>query len=170
MTISFHANNYTNRISQRNTQTEKCECRANNCEHKNIRELVGLPRGYVITPSAKEAKGFSATDLFDIQYKNGVTLSDGTKLLRPVVLSLGKVDIKPTENEKEYEVSLATGQKRIMSEDELLSNKALSRGKITETEEGAYKIDFIDTDGKAHHYVENKKGTLGVLSDNLLYM
>ena len=57
-----------------------------------------------------------------------------------------------------------------MSEDELLSNKALSRGKITETEEGAYKIDFIDTDGKQHHYIENKKGTLGVLSDNLLYM
>ena len=167
MTISFHANNYTNGISQQNTQQKKCECKANNCEHKNIRELVGLPRGYIITPSVKEAKGFSSTDLFNIQYKNAVTLSDGTKLIRPVVLSLGKVDIKPTGNEKEYEVS---GQKRVMSENELLSNKALSRGKITETEEGIYKIDFVDTEGKQHHFVENKKGTLDVLSNNLLYM
>ena len=170
MTISFHAHNYSNGISQQNTQSKKCECRASNCEHKNIRELVGLPRGYIITPSCNDAKGFNTTDLFDIQYKDGVTLSDGSKLLRPVILSLGKVDIKPTQNEKEYKVSLGGDNKRIMSEDELLSHKALSRGKITKTKEGLYNIDFVDTEGKKHHFVENKEGTLKVLRDNLLYM
>ncbi len=164
MTISFSSNNLVKTNPLHEIHTAKTEAKPSS------RDILDLPRGYTITPDCKAARKISAEELFDVQYQNGVELSDGSKLLRPVILSLGKVDIKPTENEKEYKVTFATGQKKVMSEEELISNRVLSRGQIKETENGEYNITFTDNDGKSHDYTETKESALTVLRDNLLYI
>lgn len=149
----------------------------------DARETFGLPRGYTInTVSAyyPNIHGLKKDQLFDIQYNSALTLSDGSKLIRPVCLSAGNVNIVPTENEKEYEVTVTQESydketsviTKVLSEDELLSSKWLSRGKITENKEGKfpYHIEFEDCHGDIKKYNASKKGCLDILERNALYI
>ena len=148
-------------------------------ERQTPREIADLPSGYTVTTNIPKIK-FSAEELFDLQYKSATTLANGSKLLRPVSLALGKVDIQPTENIGEYNVTISANKcaperkynTRIMSEKELLSNRALSRGTLKPSEEhkGKYEVHFQDKYGKEQRFLANKKGCLKLLEENLLYM
>ena len=158
------------------TEKEVAELKKEQYTQKTPRELLDLPYGYTIMPSNNKAiKGLTEKDLFILQYKSATTLSDGSKLLRPVSLALGKVDIKPTEN-GEYEVLVqpSTGHAihRTMTEEELITNKTLARGTVKEIEgeKGRYIVNFIDIDGKERTYKATEKGCLELLEANLLYM
>ncbi len=169
MTISFSANNFVKPNTLHNARPVKSEEKPSS-DQRHVRDILDLPKGYTITPDCKAAGKISPIGLFDAQYHGGVELSDGSRLLRPVILSLGRVDIKPTGNEEEYEVTFETGKQKVMKEDELVTNRVLSRGRIKETGDGKYNIKFIDNDGVGHSYTASKKGALTVLRDNLLYM
>lgn len=155
----------------------------NNKPISDARESFGLPKGYTInTVSAyfPNIHGLKKEQLFDIQYNSALTLSDGSKLIRPVCLSAGDVSIVPTENEKEYEITVTQDRHseeptvitKVLSEDELLSTKWLSRGKITENKEGKfpYHVEFEDYNGDIKKYNVSKKGCLDILERNSLYI
>lgn len=161
------------------TQKEVKELKKAQNERQTPRELANLPSGYTVTTNIPKIK-FSAEELFDIQYNSATTLSNGSKLLRPISLALGKVDIQPTENMGEYTVTISANMfaperkhnSRTMSEKELLSNRALSRGTIKPSAEqkGKYEVAFQDRDGENHKFLANKKGCLKLLEENMLYM
>lgn len=153
--------------------------RAKQYASQTPRELALLPDGYTITPTNSKVK-MNAEELFDIQYKSGVTLLNGSKLLRPVSLAMGKVEIKPTETLGEYNVTVLANKcrpqgktmTRIVSEEELVSNRALSKGSIkpSDTQEGKYELSFIDKNGESRKFIANKKGCLKLMEENLLYL
>lgn len=141
------------------------------CE--STRELMGVPVNYTAT----SVKGLKTEDLFDIQYLSATKLSDGSRLIRPVCLSLGKVDIVPTGKDNKYIVRMqAYGRDREilkeMSEKELLTNRSLSKGTIKKSDvrEGEYDFRLIDVNGKIQRFSKNKKESLEYLKANLLYM
>ena len=149
----------------------------------DAREAFGLPRGYTInTVSAyfPNIHGLKKEQLFDIQYNSAVTLSDGSKLIRPVCLSAGDINIVPTENEKEYKVTITKARPdddpivitKTLSEDEVLNTKWLSRGKITENSDSKfpYHLEFEDCHGDIKKYNSSKKGCLDILERNALYI
>jgi len=103
------------------------------------RELLDLPCNYTISSkSSSRGINVSVEDLFNLQFYDATTLSDGSKLIRPVCLSLGKVDITPTENFKEYKMTIypqyysnkEKKSERTITEEELLGNKFLYKGRI----------------------------------------
>lgn len=137
--------------------------------NKTSRNFFDLPSTYTIT----NVKGIKPNDLFDIQYHFATTLSDGSKLVRPICLSLGRVDITPkTDGKRTYVVDfIDMGVKKEMSEIELLSNKALTRGTIKQTgEDGIYRFRLIDKNGDIQKFSMNKQDALEYLHNNLLYM
>ncbi len=143
------------------------------------RELALLPDGYTITPANSKTK-LSAEELFDLQYNSGTTLVNGSKLLRPVSLAMGKVEIKPAETIGEYNITVLPNKcrplgstiTRTVSEEELLSNRALASGTIKPSSElsGRYELCFVDKDGEKHKFIANKKGCLKLMEENLLYL
>lgn len=161
------------------TDKEVRELKREKSEKQTPREIAELPNGYTVTTNIPKVK-FSAEELFDLQYKSATTLSNGSKLIRPISLALGKVDIRPTENMGEYSVTISANvcaperkyTARTMSEKELLSNRALSRGTIKPSEEhkGRYELSFKDIHGKEQRFLANKKGCLKLLEENMLYM
>ena len=160
------------------TQKEVADLKRQQYEAKTPRELLDMPYGYTVTPIKNNVnKGLTAEDLFIVQYNSATTLSDGSKLLRPVSLALGKVDIKPTED-NQYEVTVQPHHgghaiHRTMSEEELISNKSLSRGSIKKapTEDGKkYFLNFVDKNGEERNFLATEKGCLKLLEENLLYM
>lgn len=158
------------------TEKEVQDLKKEQYTQKTPRELTDLPYGFTVLPSdSKFAKGLRAKDLFAVQYNSATTLSDGSKLIRPVCLALGKVDITPTEN-GEYEVVVKPPSghaiHRTVSEEELITNKTLARGsvKAIEDEKGRYIVNIIDIDGQERTYKTTEKGCLDLLQANLLYM
>ena len=176
---SFLSNKQVNGIkTQTATEKEVADLRRSQYSQKTPRELLDMPYGYTATHAVnKNTKGFTAEDLFIVQYNSATTLSDGSKLLRPVSLGLGKVDIKPT-GDGSYEVTIHPHHgghtiQKTMTEEELISNKVLSRGTIKKapTEDGKkYFLNFIDKDGEERNFLVTEKGCLKVLEENLLYM
>lgn len=160
------------------TQKEVSDLKKSSYMQKTPRELLDMPYGYTVIESTNKAlKGLSAEELFILQYNSATTLSDGSKLLRPVNLALGKVDIKPTED-NQYEVTIQPNHgghtiHKTMSEEELISNKTLSRGTIKKapTQDGKkYFLNFVDKDGNERDFLATEKGCLKLLEENLLYM
>ena len=166
----------------------------NNRPIMSEREAFGLPKGYTINSISAyypNIHGLKKEQLFDIQYNSALTLSDGSKLIRPVCLSAGDISITPTENKNEYEVTITRTNgyydpkkkeddenkpsiviTKTLSEDELLETKWLSRGKITENKEGKfpYHVEFEDCHGDIKKYNVSKKGCLDILERNALYI
>ena len=189
MTVSYFQYNIATKPQQKQIQTqtkqsttiskEAIEARAKQYAGQTPRELALLPEGYTITPSNSKVK-MSAEELFDIQYKSGVTLLNGSKLLRPVSLAMGKVEIKPNETLGKYDVTILPNKcrpqgktiTRTISEEELVSNRALSKGSIkpSDTQEGKYELSFIDKNGESRKFIANKKGCLKLMEENLLYL
>jgi hypothetical protein len=190
MAVSFFQYNITSKPNTTKTQQaqsktstdvskEAIKARADRYAGLTPRELALLPDGYTITPPAIKEK-LSAEELFDLQYKSGTTLVNGSKLLRPVSLAMGKVEIKPTENLGEYTVTILPNKfrpqgqtiERTVSEEELLSTRALASGTIkpSKEKEGWYELSFIDKNGEPHKFIANKKGCLKLMSENMLYL
>lgn len=149
----------------------------------NAREAFEFPPGITLTgtqcyhPSLKK---WPPELLFDVQYNSATRLSDGSRLLRPVCLSLGKVDIEPSTVRKEYKVTITPysdhdGSKtisKIMTENELLTNRTLARGIIKKAygDDNKYIIRFADKTGEYHEITADKKECLQHLRENFLYM
>ncbi len=146
---------------------------------KSIREIMEMPDSYCVK-EMKLSNGYklSPEEIFDIQYESATPLSDGSKLIRPVCLSLGRVNIRPIRNGKEYFVhtiptfySNQGTHGKVMTEDELLSSKIFCRGNIKEGDKkGTYVINYTDSNGKEHTCCKSKKGCLDLLQENFLYM
>lgn len=146
------------------------------------RKAYGIPSGITIDRATSYYPNISrmnAEELFDAQYKDGTKLSDGSKLLRPVILSLGDVEITPLKNIKgQYLVSRTpigakageTTEDRIISEQELRRNKSLCSGTIKKSPNGQYTLNFTDRDGKSKYINADKAECLKILKENLLYM
>ncbi len=189
MTVSYFQYSIASKPQQKPIQTqakqsttvskETLDARAKQYKGQTPRELALLPDGYTITPTNSKVK-MSAEELFDVQYKSGVTLLNGSKLLRPVSLAMGKVEIRPAEKLGEYNVTILPNKcrpqgktiTRTISEEELVSNKALSKGSIkpSDSQEGKYELTFIDKDGETRKFIANKKGCLKLMDENLLYL
>ncbi len=144
------------------------------------RDLYGLPKGITIASSQSyypNLTKLSNEELFDIQFHSGTKLSNGSVLIRPVILSLGTVDIRPVKDlEKVYIINIRQNDEksheitRFMNEENLLKNRSLTRGAIKEVEPGKYNMIFIDKNGKKQNITTDKKECLAILRDNLLYM
>jgi len=156
------------------------------------RELLDLPCNYTISSkSSSRGINVSVEDLFNLQFYDATTLSDGSKLIRPVCLSLGKVDITPTENFKEYKMTIypqyysnkEKKSERTITEEELLGNKFLYKGNIRKAtkeelkelkKQGKsnlkYVISYIDKDDVPHKKAVSESGCLRIFQENLLYM
>lgn len=150
--------------------------------NKDLRECYGLSEGITYNPQFHFSKEFyKPEEIFDIQYAGATRLSDGTKLIRPICLSLGKVEIDPTENKKEYKVTFISGRKngynhamhhveKIMRENELLANRKLSSGLIKKVSDNKYQMIYFDKEGQPKQYTGNKRQVLCVLEENRLYL
>lgn len=156
------------------------------------RELLDLPCNYTISSkSSSRGINVSVEDLFNLQFYDATTLSDGSKLIRPICLSLGKVDIKPTENPKKYKMTIypqyySNGDKKLektITEEELLENKFLYKGRIRKASKKEldelkskgkpnlkYVITYIDKDDIPQKKAVSEKGCLKILQENFLYM
>lgn len=166
--------NYKNshKKTQRNTTQRNCEY----C----LRDLYGLPKSITIESSQNyypNIKKLSSDELFDIQFYSGTKLSNGSVLIRPVILSLGEVDIKPVKDfEKVYSVTILQNkeskakQTKFIKEEDLLKNRSLSRGAIKEVSSGLYEMVFLDKEGKKQNITASKKECLKLLKDNYLYL
>ena len=190
MTVSFSQYNVasipsatqtkqTQNIPTSTVSKEFLEERAKQYTGPTPRELALLPDGYTITPANSKQK-LSAEELFDLQYNSGTMLVNGSRLLRPVSLAMGKVEIKPAEKIGEYNITVLPNKcrplgstiTRTVSEEELLSNRALARGTIKPSTEatGKYELCFEDKNGEKHKFIANKKGCLKLMEENLLYL
>lgn len=146
----------------------------------STREAYGLPSGLTVESSQNyypNITKLSPEELFDIQFHSGTKLSNGSVLIRPVILSLGKVDIKPVKDfEKVYSVKIQQNeeskakQTKFIKEEDLLKNRSLSRGAIKEVSPGLYEMVFLDKDGETQNITASKEQCLKLLKDNFLYM
>lgn len=176
MTISQINNGFTSKFkSHLNQQKNVSE------KHQySLRDSFDLPKGVTIVtplPGISSIRKLSPEDLFDIQFHSGTKLSNGAVLIRPVILSLGTVDIRPVKNlDKVYIINQQSDElssekrTRYISEENLLKNRSLTRGAIKEIAKGRYNMVFLDKDGKKQNITGNKEECLTVLRDNFLYM
>ncbi len=144
------------------------------------REMLNIPQGYTLTTSRDcfpNIIRLTSDELFDIQFNSGTRLSNNAVLIRPVILSLGEIDIKPTkDNNKLYSIvrkpleGNLKKQTRLISEEELLQNRSLTRGAIKKVDDGLYEMVFLDKNGEKQNIVAGKEDCLNILRDNLLYM
>ncbi|MBQ8886740.1 MAG: hypothetical protein IJY61_03470 [Candidatus Gastranaerophilales bacterium] len=118
------------------------------------------PRLIVTTPDQR----------FDYEMATGTKLSNGSTLIKPVILSLGKVDVKRMDNGKYKISSSATENTLTMTEEELLETKWIARGSIKEMDEDRYMLCYSDRDGKDHIEETTKEGAMQILSNNVYYM
>lgn len=181
MNVSFG-----NGIEKSIIKPKTTEAKEQKAPAKNItpRDSFGLPKGVTINSLSgyfPNIKGLDRDKIFDIQYESAVTLSDGSKLVRPICLSLGDVDIQPSEDNDGYTVTITprkdhpNQEKRVrfMTEDELLSAPWAAKGKITKNPEGSkfpFQIEFEDKFGDIKRYNSTKKGCLNILEKNALYI
>lgn len=144
------------------------------------RDAYDFPRGMTIDKACQNntnIKRPTPEQLFDIQYASGTRLSDGSTLIRPVILSLGKVDILPSEDEEgKYIFSrmpidgcLDEPVTTEMTEEELLNNKSLCRGKLKKNGNKII-LSFTDREGNTRVVYTDKAGCIKTLKDNLLYL
>lgn len=149
--------------------------------HKyHTRDEFNMPKGMTIDSSINylpNLSQLSSEELFDIQFNSGTKLSNGAVLIRPVILSMGTIDIEAMEdNNKLYKLTRqpieynAEKETRIIGEEELLKNRSLTRGAIKEISSGKYRMVFLDKDGTKQNVEASKKECLQLLRDNLLYM
>ncbi len=146
----------------------------------SVRSLYNLPEGVTVDKMTGYYPNFvklTPDDIFDIQFASGTKLSDGAVILRPVNLSLGNVDIKPSKSEKyKFVVSCtplnSNGKTYVqeMTEDELINNKNLCKGTITRINDNDFFLSYIDLGGKERIMVADKAGCIKTLKDNLLYI
>ena len=146
------------------------------------RQAYGMPKNMTIDTAGSYYPNISRLtpeELFDIQYESGTKLSDGAVLVRPVILSLGDVDITPLEESKQlYKVDINPSEYNgmrsaatiTMTEEELLSDKTLCGGTIKKEEEGNYTLQFRTLDGEIDLIETDKAGCLKTLKENLLYI
>ena len=141
------------------------------------RSLYNLPEGMTITPQKgcyQQAVKLTPDELFDIQFNSGTRLSNDAILIRPVILSLGDVDIKPLQDQYKVSIKSNSGNGRVetktFTEDELLKNRTLSRGLIKEVEPGLYNMVLNKKNGEFQDYYGTKEKCLQLLKDNFLYM
>ena len=93
---------------------------------------------------------------------------------------MGKVEIKPAEKIGEYDITILPNKfrpvgstiTRTVSEEELLSNRALASGTIKPStkEAGKYELCFTDKNDEEHKFIANKKGCLKLMEENFLYL
>ncbi len=107
---------------------------------------------------------------FDYRMGSGVKLSNGGTLIRPVILSLGEVIIKQTEDNNYTVKSSISDNELTMSEKELVNTKWLSRGLIKEIGENLYKMTYYDKDGELHALKTDKENAMKILEENTYYM
>ena len=144
------------------------------------RELYGLPKGITITTLGNRYPNLSKLsqeELFDIQFNSGTKLSNNSVLIRPIILSLGTIDIRKIKgNELLYTLSRkpvcsnTPEETKIITEDELLNNRSLCRGAMKEISPGVYEMVFLDKNGEKQNVKAEKKECLTLLKDNFLYI
>lgn len=144
------------------------------------RETYNLPKGMTIDSSANYLPNLtklSPEELFDIQFNSGTKLSNGAVLIRPVILSMGTVDIETVDgSNKLYKLTRqpldykAEKETRLISEEDLLKNRSLTRGAIKETAPDKYRMVFLDKEGEKQNIEASKQECLQLLRDNFLYM
>ncbi len=144
------------------------------------RKAYDIPRGMTIDHAISyypNIAKISPEDLFDLQYQDGTRLSDGSRLVRPVILSLGEVDIIPLEKRPGHYAVFRAPMRgeddvapRIITEQELRDNKTLCSGTIKKSNGGKYTIEFTTRDGKNKLISADKAECLKVLKENLLYI
>lgn len=118
------------------------------------------PKLFKLTPEQK----------FDYKMGTGVKLSNGATLIRPVILSLGEVIIKQTEDDNYTVKSSITDKELTMTEKELVNTKWLSRGLIKEIDDNLYKMTYYDRDGELHTLKTDKENAMKILEENTYYM
>lgn len=150
--------------------------------HVSARDAYNLPSGITLDSqnvNYYNAERLSTSQLFDIQYASSTKLSDGAVLIRPVILSMGRVDIEPSPNEEGkyiiYKCPYTFSSKekpvqREMTEKELVNNRSLCRGKLRKLGENEFKLIFIDQKGKLRKVITDKEGCIKLLKSNLLYI
>ena len=157
-----------NRISfaGRTTAVRKQPSQSQAANLSQLRKYTGnpttgfYPRLIAMTPEQR----------FDFEMSAGTKLSNDATLIKPVILSLGKVDIKRMEDGKYKITSSITENTLTMSEKELLNTQWLSRGAIKQIGEDKYIIQYSDRDGEKHTEKTNKDGAMKILADNTYYM
>ncbi len=148
--------------------------------NKTARDAYNFPHGMTVDQVRGKNPNIvklTPEQIFDIQYVSATKLSDGSTLVRPVILSMGEVDIKPSETEKGKYIFSRTPQDgyygepitKEMTEEELLNNKSLCRGKLKK-DGNKYVLSFTDLNGKNRIFMTDKAGCIRALKDNLLYI
>ena len=117
-------------------------------------------RVYKLTPEQK----------FDFHLETGSKLKNGATIIKPVILSLGDVEIKRKDN-GDYAVRTSASDRTLsLSEEELKNTKWLYRGSIKQMDKDRYIIDYSDQDGKSHFEDVNRAKAIEILSENMYYM
>ena len=107
---------------------------------------------------------------FDFEMASGTKLSNGEILIKPVILSLGKLDIKRMDD-GQYKINSSTTENTLtMSEEELLDTKWLARGSIKEVAEDKFIVSYSDRDGENHIKETDKEGAMQILAENIYYL
>ena len=117
-------------------------------------------RSYALNPEEK----------FDYHFATGAKLKNGATIIKPVILSLGNVDISRDEN-GEYSVKTSASEYELkISEEKLKKTAWLYRGSIKQMDENKFILDYSDKDGKTHFVEATKEEAIKMLNDNFYYM
>ena len=166
--LNWSKNMQINRISFAGTTTavRKQPSQSQAANLSQLRKYSGNPT----TGFYPRLINLSPEQRFDYEMASGTKLSNGETLIKPVILSLGKLDIKKTDD-GQYEINSSTTEKTLtMSEEELLDTKWLARGSIKEIAKDKFIVSYSDRDGQDHVKETNKDGAMKILADNTYYM
>ena len=107
---------------------------------------------------------------FDYHFATGAKLKNGATIIKPVVLSLGNVEISKEENGN-YTVRTSVSENRLtISEEELKNTKWLYRGAIKQMDENKFILDYTDKNGNTHFVEADKTKAIEILNENMYYM
>lgn len=130
-------------------------------------------RNYVGNPTTGfYPKLFKMTpeQVFDFKLASGTKMKNGATLIRPVILSLGQVLIKPIDD-GQYSIKSSVSENTLtMSEEELKDTKWLSRGTIKQMDDDRFILDYTDKDGEPQFVEATKEEAIQILNDNIYYM
>lgn len=158
--ISFAGSNISSTTATPKQETET------KADLSQIRKYVGNPT----TGFYPKLITISPEQRFDYEMATGTKLSNDATLIKPVILSLGKVDVKRMDDGK-YQISSSVSENKLtMTEKELLETKWIARGAIKQIGEDKYIIQYSDREGKTHTEKTTKEGAMQILADNIYYM
>ena len=107
---------------------------------------------------------------FDYHFATGAKLKNGATVIKPVILSLGNVEINKEENGNYTVRTSASENSLTMSEEELKDTKWLYRGSIKQMDENKFILDYSDKDGKPHFVEADKTKAIEILNENMYYL